>query len=89
VGTVREQAVDVKVVAATKAELSALVAAGQFRVDLYHRLAVLVLTLPPLRDRGEDIVLLAQQFLHEYTPAHRLPPKRLSRTAAAWLRRYD
>src|SRR5215470_15965693 len=66
VGAVREQAVDVKVVVATKAELSALVAAGQFRADLYQRLAVLVLTLPPLRDRGEDIVLLAQRFLHEY-----------------------
>ena len=63
VGAVREQAVDVKVVAATQAELSARVAAGQFRADLYHRLAVLVLAVPPLHDRGEDIVLLAQEFL--------------------------
>src|SRR5262249_23138842 len=66
VGAVREQAVDVKVVAATPAELSARVAAGQFRADLYHRLAVLVLALPPLRDRGEDMVCLAQQFLQQY-----------------------
>jgi len=69
VGAVREQAVDVKVVAATPAELSARVAAGQFRADLYHRLAVLVLTLPPLRERGEDIVCLAQQFLQQYVVA--------------------
>jgi tetratricopeptide (TPR) repeat protein len=89
VGAVREQAVDVKVVAATQAELSVRVAAGQFRADLYHRLAVIVLVLPPLRDRGADLVCLAQQFLQQYAEAHRLPPKRLSRAAAAWLQRYD
>src|SRR2546422_746557 len=89
VGAVREQAVDVKVVAATQAELSARVAAGRFRADLYHRLAVIVLALPPLRDRGADIVLLAQQFLQQYAAAHRLPSKRLSRAAAEWLQGYD
>jgi len=89
VGAVREQAVDVKVVTATQAELSARVAEGRFRTDLYHRLAVIVLVLPPLRERGEDIVLLAQQFLQQYAEAHRLPPKRLSRAATAWLQRYD
>jgi two-component system, NtrC family, response regulator AtoC len=89
VGAVREHAVDVKVVTATPAELSARVAEGRFRADLYHRLAVIVLVLPPLRDRGEDIVLLAQQFLQQYAAAHRLPPKRLSRAATAWLQRYD
>jgi DNA-binding NtrC family response regulator len=89
VGAVREQAVDVKVVAATQAELSGRVAAGQFRADLYHRLAVIVLGLPPLRDRGEDIVCLAQQFLQQYATAHRLPPKRLSQEAVAWLQCYD
>ena len=52
VGAVREQAVDVKLVTATQAALSARVAAGQFRADLYYRLAVLVLALPPLRDAG-------------------------------------
>ena len=80
---------DVKVVTATQARLSAHVAEGRFRADLYHRLAVIVLVLPPLRDRGEDIVLLAQQFLQQYAEAHRLPPKRLSRAATEWLQRYD
>ena len=89
VGAVQEQAVDVKVVAATQAALSARVAAGQFRADLYYRLAVLVLALPPLRERGADIVRLAQQFLHEYAKAHQLLPKRLSREALGWLQRYD
>jgi transcriptional regulator with PAS, ATPase and Fis domain len=83
VRAVREQAVDVKVVAATQAELSARVAAGQFRADLYHRLAVLVLTLPPLRDRGADIVYLAQDLLQQYATAHQLPPKQLSQAAVA------
>src|SRR5262245_54200227 len=89
VGAVREQAVDVKIVTATHAELRARVAAGQFRADLYHRLAVIVLTLPPLRERGEDIVRLAQQCLQESARAHRLPPKRLSQAAAAWLQQQD
>ena len=73
----------------TQAELSARVATGQFRAELYHRLTVLVLVLPPLRDRGEDIVLLAQQFLQQYAEAHRLLPKRLSRAATEWLQRYN
>jgi hypothetical protein len=89
VGAVREQVVDVKVVAATQAELSGRVAEGRFRTDLYHRLAVIVLVLPPLRERGTDSELLAQQFLQQYATAHQLPPKRLSQTAAAWLQRYD
>jgi transcriptional regulator with AAA-type ATPase domain/predicted ATPase len=87
VGAVREQAVDVKVVAATQADLRARVAAGQFRTDLYHRLAVIVLVLPPLRERGADIERLAQQFLQQYAEAHRLPSKRLSPAAAEWLQR--
>ena len=89
VGAVREQAVDVKLVTATQAALSARVAAGQFRADLYYRLAVLVLALPPLRERGADIVCLAQEFLQQYATVHRLPPKRLNRAAAEWLQRHD
>ena len=89
VGAVREQAVDVKVVTATQAALNTRGVEGRFRADLYHRLAVIVLVLPPLRDRGEDIVLLAQQFLQQYAEAHRLPPKRLSRAATEGLQRYD
>jgi transcriptional regulator with AAA-type ATPase domain/predicted ATPase len=89
VGAVREQPVDVKVVTAMQATLNTRVAEARFRADLYHRLAVIVLVLPPLRDRGADIVLLAQQFLQQYAEAHRLPPKRLSRAAIEWLQRYD
>src|SRR5262249_33705026 len=55
VGAVREQAVDVKVVTATHAELRMRVAEGRFRADLYHRLGVVMLVLPPPRGRGGDI----------------------------------
>ena len=55
---VTDHQVDVKLIAATKEELGSYAAAGRFRPDLYHRLAVVVLPLPPLRQRGEEIVWL-------------------------------
>ena len=85
-GAVREQAVDVKLIAAAQTELGAAAHAGRFRADLYHRLAVVVLTLPPLRARGEDVLVLAQAYVQRYTAAHRVRPKRLSPGAEAWLR---
>jgi two-component system, NtrC family, response regulator AtoC len=88
VGAVTAQAVDVKLIAATQADLSGYVAAGRFRADLYHRLAVIVLTLPPLREREDDVLLLAQQYLRQYAEGHGLPPKRLSVAAETWLRDY-
>jgi two-component system, NtrC family, response regulator AtoC len=88
VGAVVAQAVDVKVIAATQADLSSYVATGRFRADLYHRLAVIVLALPPLRERGDDVLLLAQQWLRQYAEGHGLVPKRLSRAAEAWLQGY-
>jgi DNA-binding NtrC family response regulator len=87
-GAVRERPVDVKIIAATAADLQARTADGRFRLDLYHRLAVLLLALPPLRARGEDIVGLARDGLQRYAAGYRLPPKHLSRDAEAWLRQY-
>jgi hypothetical protein len=86
-GAVRDHLVDVKLVAATQVDLPTRVHAGHFRADLYHRLAVILLPLPPLRERGEDILILAQAFLRHYAEAHRLCPKQLSPEAAAWLER--
>ena len=87
-GAVRGQAVDVKIIAATTADLGGYVAEARFRPDLYHRLAVVVVTLPPLRARAEDILLLAEQFLRRYAEAHGVRPNRLSRAAEGWLHSY-
>jgi len=63
VGGDREQSADLRIVAATWKDLSDEVRQGRFRADLFHRLAVVELRLPPLRDRGEDVLKLARQFL--------------------------
>jgi class 3 adenylate cyclase len=84
-GAVTARQVDVKIITATQAVLADRVAAGRFRADLYHRLAVVLLQLPPLRARGKDILVLTEYFLHRYAAAHRLSPKRLTRAAHDWL----
>jgi DNA-binding NtrC family response regulator len=78
------QKVDVRVIAATHRELAQLVADGRFRSDLRYRLNVVPIELPPLRERGDDIVLLAQHFLEEGANAART----LSAAAQARLRAY-
>jgi transcriptional regulator with PAS, ATPase and Fis domain len=65
IGGERLRAVDVRVVAATNRDLSKAVADGAFRLDLYHRLAVLEIHVPPLRERGNDVLALARRFLAE------------------------
>ena len=69
VGGTQEIPVDVRVIAATNKDLDELVAAGGFREDLYYRLSVIPIEVPPLRERREDIPLLALHFLKKYTPA--------------------
>ena len=66
VGSSKTQTVDVRVVAATNRDLFQAVQDGEFREDLYYRLSVFPIEVPPLRDRGDDIVLLAQAFLAEF-----------------------
>jgi two-component system NtrC family response regulator len=63
--------VDVRVVAATNRDLKAAIAAGQFREDLFYRLAVVSIVIPPLRERGDDIRMLASYFLDFYARHHR------------------
>ena len=87
-GAVAEHPTDVKLIAATQADLRVRVAEGQFRADLYHRLAVVLLEVPPLRERGADVVLLARHYLQRAAEAYRLRPKRLDPQAEVWLQRY-
>jgi two-component system, NtrC family, response regulator AtoC len=88
VGAVVEQPLDVKLIAATQVALSGQVEARHFRADLYHRLAVVVLELPPLRERGDDILVLARTFLQQYAAAYEVSLQRLSKAAEAWLLGY-
>jgi transcriptional regulator with GAF, ATPase, and Fis domain len=77
-GSSTEQDSDVRVIAATGKDLNKAIADGAFREDLYHRLSVIPLYLPPLRERPEDIAILAQAFLQEFTRgAKRLSPDAL------------
>ena len=81
--------VDVRVIAATNKNLKSLVEAGKFRDDLYFRLNVVKIEMPPLRDRREDIVLLANRFLHEFATENDRPVKPLSDAAMELLRTYS
>jgi DNA-binding NtrC family response regulator len=80
---------NVRVVASSNVDLAAMVAAGTFRADLLFRLDVLPLCLPPLRDRGGDVVLLAEVFLERFSRQYRQPAKTLDAASRAWLETHD
>ena len=88
-GSTRSEPADVWLISATNADLRAAVRARRFREDLYHRLAVLTLDLPPLRARGHDVLLLAERFLARACAEYGLSPKRLDAEAQARLLAYE
>ncbi len=87
-GSTRPEAVDVCFISATNTDLQAARRARRFREDLYHRLAVITFDLPALRERGRDVLLLAERFLARACVDYGLPPKTLSEQAQARLLAY-
>jgi two-component system nitrogen regulation response regulator NtrX len=88
VGGSRRVEVDVRVVASSNRELSAEIAAGRFREDLFYRLNVVPIRVPPLRDRREDIPLLARHFMARGAEAARISPRDFGEDALAALQSY-
>ncbi|MEN2993308.1 MAG: sigma-54 dependent transcriptional regulator [Bacteroidia bacterium] len=89
VGGEKDISVNVRLIAATNKNLSQEIAAGRFREDLYHRLSVVVIQIPPLRERREDIPVLAQAFLQEILAEYKMPPKEFTPEALKTLTLYD
>jgi len=88
VGDTTSQRVDVRVIAATNADLHARIGRGEFRKDLYYRLNVVPLEIPPLRERVGDIQLLLNHFMNMFAQEHRLPVATFSRSAMGRLCSY-
>jgi two-component system, NtrC family, response regulator AtoC len=87
-GATRDEPVDVWIVTATNEDLRVAIRERRFREDLYHRLAVLTVTLPPLRERGDDIVLLAEHFLARVCAEYGVAPRTFADDARAALGAY-
>jgi two-component system response regulator PilR (NtrC family) len=88
IGQTEEIPVDVRILSATHKNLDQLVQAGQFREDLYYRVNVIELDVPPLRDRGNDVFLLSERILARLAAQMHLPPPILSEAAQARLADY-
>ena len=89
VGGNKTISIDVRLIVATNRNIPELVAAGEFREDLFYRLNVVRITLPPLNDRIEDIPLLANAFLKEFAKENKKPVKELSSEAMRALNKHD
>jgi DNA-binding NtrC family response regulator len=81
VGGTQELRVDVRLIAATNRDIIEAIRQNEFREDLFHRLNVVQFRLPPLRERGQDVLLLAEHFLKHFSPSVKKPAKKFSRAA--------
>ncbi|AKV03746.1 Response regulator of zinc sigma-54-dependent two-component system [Labilithrix luteola] len=88
IGARRATAVDVQIIAATHQPLERLVRDGTFREDLFHRLNVVTVTIPPLRERGRDVLILARAFLTSYCREYGTPTRALTSQAERWMLDY-
>ncbi len=89
VGADKDIKVDVRVIAATNKDLKKEIEEGRFREDLYHRLAVILIKVPGLNDRRDDIPLLIEHFTEKIAAEQGIPPKTFSNTAIKLLQDYD
>jgi DNA-binding NtrC family response regulator len=89
VGGVETVSVDVRVLATTNRNIEESVKSGHFRQDLFYRLNVIPLKLPPLRDRGDDVVLLARHFVASFCKGYGMETLAFSPEAEQWLKDYD
>src|SRR5690606_37050812 len=89
VGDDTTHSIDVRVIAATNRDLTADVAAGRFREDLYYRLSVFPIRIPPLRDRKEDIKVLADHFIELASKELGKPQPQITDAQVAALKAYD
>jgi DNA-binding NtrC family response regulator len=89
VGSTRAHKVDVRIIAATNKDLLVMVEKGLFREDLYYRLNVIAIDLPPLRERGDDILLLINHFLEKYSRQADRPAPVFTERALQTLRRHN
>jgi DNA-binding NtrC family response regulator len=89
VGGEKEIPVDVRVVAATNKDLLKEIEDKNFREDLYHRLGVILIHVPPLNDRRDDIPALVEKFLHDIAQDHGTKPKAVSKAAMEYLQKLD
>src|SRR5581483_6291550 len=88
VGADETRNVDVRVLAATNLDLLSRIQSGEFRRDLYYRLNVIAIELPALRERGDDVLLLASHYLQKFARSMQREPKRLAPDAIRVLREY-
>ena len=89
VGASEVRHTDVRIVAATNLNIPKAISEGRFREDLYYRLNTIPISIPPLRDRGEDIVLLFRKFALNMSEKYRMPPVRLNEAAKQMLMAYS
>lgn len=88
VGSSKVEKTDVRIVAATNVNLVQAIAEGRFREDLYYRLNTIPIQIPPLRERGEDVVLLFRKFASDFAEKYHMPPLQLTEDARQMLMAY-
>ena len=88
VGSSKSHKTDVRIVAATNVNMREAISKGKFREDLYYRLSTVEINIPPLRERGEDIILLFRKFASDFAKKYKMPTIRLDERAEILLKNY-